>query len=399
MKRSTKSSAWLTVLAGVVGPLSGFLLGGCGGNGSPLSIAGITQGGASRQYVGSEKCKTCHPQAYADEQNMGHPYKLNKVTNGVRPTFPSQVKSMIPNPPGGKSWNDISYVIGGYGWKARFIDQQGYIITGSSVQYNLENRTWSAYETATPEGTKPYDCGACHTTGWVATGAAGPHQDNLPGMYGTWSEPGVRCEACHGGGSVHVVTQSRADINLGDGKTECAGCHNRSANLPIEASGGFIQHHEQWEELSAAGHSALKCTDCHDPHQGPHYEGAQPGALVRQCSDCHPRQASANNHLAGLACEDCHMPKASKSAIKINDFQADLHTHLFAINTNPVGKNGPGGFLTADGKFVDTSSGKGAVTLDLVCYGCHTDPLTSTGGGGSQRTLAELSAKATGIHD
>jgi hypothetical protein len=39
------------------------------------------------------------------------------------------------------------------------------------------------------------------------------------------------------------------------------------------------------------------------------------------------------------------------------------------------------------------------VTLDFTCYQCHTDPVTLTGGGQSQKTLAELSAKATGIHN
>ena len=38
------------------------------------------------------------------------------------------------------------------------------------------------------------------------------------------------------------------------------------------------------------------------------------------------------------------------------------------------------------------------VTLDFVCYQCHQDPVTGTGGTASERTLAELSARADGIH-
>ena len=54
---------------------------------------------------------------------------------------------------------------------------------------------------------KPYDCGACHTTGWVADtdadtdGTLADNQDGLPGIHGTWAAPGIHCEACHGPGA------------------------------------------------------------------------------------------------------------------------------------------------------------------------------------------------------
>ncbi len=35
------------------------------------------------------------------------------------------------------TWDDVSYVIGGYFWKARFVDMAGAIVTGSNVQYNF----------------------------------------------------------------------------------------------------------------------------------------------------------------------------------------------------------------------------------------------------------------------
>ena len=38
------------------------------------------------------------------------------------------------------------------------------------------------------------------------------------------------------------------------------------------------------------------------------------------------------------------------------------------------------------------------VTLDFACYQCHTDPITLEGGGFSQKSLGDLSVKATGIH-
>ena len=62
-------------------------------------------------------------------------------------------------------------------------------------QYNLANphleakADWSGYDAAKAPR-KPYTCGSCHTTGWVATGADGPHQDGFPGIHGTWVATG-----------------------------------------------------------------------------------------------------------------------------------------------------------------------------------------------------------------
>jgi len=46
----------------------------------------------------------------------------------------------VTTPPEGYTWDDITYVIGGYNWKARFIGTEGYIITGdedATSQYNF----------------------------------------------------------------------------------------------------------------------------------------------------------------------------------------------------------------------------------------------------------------------
>ena len=77
-------------------------------------------------YVGAEACQICHEETYESFMKTGHPYKLNKVENGERPDYPF---SKVSDPPEGYTWDDILYVIGGYGWKARFIDKEGYIVS------------------------------------------------------------------------------------------------------------------------------------------------------------------------------------------------------------------------------------------------------------------------------
>lgn len=180
---------------------------------------------------------------------------------------------------------EVVAVIGGYGWMAKFMDQDGYVATGGvykkysqgarvavDTQYNFENTlldldaAWVPYEAASAEPL-PFDCGACHTTGYTAAGepaAAGyagsescklchntthpeiltsfpetGHQHALTavsgqapdmpftdipaapetfrfgttGMYdvsalagidGQWVEAGIGCEACHGPSLAHV---------------------------------------------------------------------------------------------------------------------------------------------------------------------------------------------------
>lgn len=358
---------------------------------------------SARGYVTSTICKDCHSTQYDELFDSGHPYKLNKVVGGVAPTYPH---SSVPDPPTNFQWSDITYVIGGYGWKARFLNDSGFIITdgidGVNAQYNLPRSDlggglpaeWTSYH-ATDTERKPYDCGACHTTGWQTTAEnGGINQDGLPGIAGTWEETGITCEQCHGAGENHVVTQQTADITIDESSELCGSCHFRDVNHNILAKGGFIRHHEQYDELISAGHSPRKCVDCHEPHIGTRYGNAAAGGFVTTCESCHASKTS-NSHVTSIDCVQCHMPRASKSARKVHSYEGDVRTHIFAINSSAVPKDSM--------FFVDQTSGnthtRPWVTLDFVCYQCHTDPNTGEGGGGSSKTLTELSAKATGIHN
>ena len=103
------------------------------------------------QFIGSEACAECHQETYDVFMRSGHPYKLNRVVDGQPPEYPF---TEVVDVPEGYTWDDISYVIGGYNWKARFIDKDGFIITGdenATTQYNFYNEeldmgdSWVAY--------------------------------------------------------------------------------------------------------------------------------------------------------------------------------------------------------------------------------------------------------------
>jgi len=314
-----------------------------------------TPAAKAASYVGSDQCFRCHMEQYNFWQASGHPWKLRKVAKAR--------SAKLPLPPG-YSWDEISYVIGGATKKARFIDLEGYIITAAKdgseakTQYNIQDGSWSFYHKGEK---KPYKCGPCHMTAYSPEG----HQDGRPGMIGTWMEDGIGCEECHGPGSDHIRKPEKGNIVVDSSAKACGKCHHRASMGPQPpAKGGFIRHHEQYNELLAGPHKDLDCTECHDPHKR--------AILVKtECASCHEdvaKKFEKNIHAkAGKACIDCHMPKATKSAIKTGKYEGDVRTHIFKINTDPQA----GMFKKVEIKGKKLTVAKGFVTLDYVCLGCH----------------------------
>ncbi|MCL4459420.1 MAG: cytochrome c3 family protein [Chloroflexi bacterium] len=315
---------------------------------APSEGTAVSAATKATKYVGSEACAKCHAKKYNNFRVAGHGYKLRTAADAMKAPLPL---------PEGYTWDDISYVIGGYKWKARYMDKQGYIITTAAGkpgknQYNMMTGTWVDYH---PGEMKKYDCGRCHTTGYSSEG----HQDGLPGIVGTWAFPGVQCEACHGPGGDHIA--GKAKMVVDESAALCGKCHIRGKATEIPASGGFIRHHEQYNEFLASPHRALSCVACHSPHKKAEF------SIEAACSTCHSGANAAftgsQMQKVGVTCTDCHMPKASKSAVKFGPYEGDVMTHLFEINIDPKAK-----MFTDDGNLA-----KGYLTLDFACLQCHKD--------------------------
>ncbi len=360
----------------------------------PADLASAQEAPFGAEYVGTETCAECHTEIAEVFMKSGHAYKLNPVAGGQPPEYPF---TELPELPEGYTWDDISYVIGGYNWKARFMNQDGYIITdepGKSGneeylnQYNFANPNvgteagWTTYHSG--EENKPYDCGSCHTTGYDPTG-----ENELPGIVGTWAEPGVRCEECHGPGSLHVANPRGVRMVVDRDSELCGACHIRGAPEAVNASGGFIRHHEQYEELFQSKHAVINCVQCHDPHVGVvQLRQAGEQTTRTQCQNCHFENAKYQNsevHPAlGVECIDCHMPRIVKSAVgDAEKFTGDIRTHLMAIDPDQVGQ------FTEDG-----SEALSQISLDFACRHCHVD-----GGKATPKTDEELIERATGYHN
>ncbi|MCA9932589.1 MAG: hypothetical protein KC415_01605 [Anaerolineales bacterium] len=340
-------------------------------------------------FVGSEACAECHQDIYDVFMLSGHPWKLTKVEGGEAPDYPF---TEVPGPPEGYTWDDILYVIGGYNWKARFIDQDGYIITGdnedAATQYNFYNEDvdlgdeWVGYHAG--EENLPYDCGSCHTTGYVPSG----NQDGLPGLVGTWAYDGIQCEECHGPGSAHVDHPLSFNMLLDRDSQACGACHVRGDSEEVNASDGFIQHHEQYEELFQSKHITIDCVICHDPHTGVvQLRRADEQTTRVQCENCHFEEEAVQNverHVRlGVDCIDCHMPRLTKSAVGDSErFTGDIRTHLMAIDPMQIGQ------FSEDGTVALSQ-----LSLDFACRSCHV-----SGGFAPVMTDEDLIVAAVGYH-
>ena len=345
---------------------------------------------SSQTYIGSDRCGSCHAEEYEKFSLSGHPYKLTKIENGQIPSFPyDEITGGVASPPAGYEWDDVSYVIGGYGWKARFIDNDGYIITGnedSTTQFNYANdvvgteEEWVAYHAGEE---KPYDCGSCHTTGYSPIG----HQDGLEGIIGTWAFPGIQCEECHGPGSLHAEDPQGVRMTLDRSSQLCGDCHIRGNPALIDASGGFVKHHEQYEEMFNSKHVSITCITCHDPHASSVFvdEQVNPSKGIRQqCETCHWQAEFQNNRLhLGVDCVDCHMPLMAKSAVaNLEIFTGDIRSHIFSINPDPTAAQ-----FTDDGALSSPF-----ITLEYACKHCH------NGEWAVDRDLDSLATVAKGYH-
>jgi len=362
------------------------------GPGGPQGPAGPPGEDASvrMEYVGDQKCGQCHEDAYAGYRLSGHPHNLTEIADGEAPEFPyDQETGGLRRPPDGFDWADISYVIGGYAWKALFVDQDGYVITGSEgdgSQWNYGNDRagldagWTSYH----EGEEiVMDCGACHSTGYRAEG----HQDDREGIIGSWEFAGVQCEACHGPGSLHASDPYAQRMVLDRSNQLCGTCHSRGNPAQIDAEAGFTVQNVQYDQLFNSKHFALQCITCHDPHSSSVYVDDQrnPNEGIRQvCESCHWQQEYQNSERhRGLNCIDCHMPPSGQSGwASLELHVGDLSSHIFSINTDP---NAPQ--FNEDGTL-----SMSYLTLPYTCGHCHNDAFATA------KTLEELQGRAEGYH-
>lgn len=354
-----------------------------------------TNGGAD--FVGAAACGACHASIGESHRIHGHAQILKPI-QGQPPLYPDGAgQAGVPNPPDGYEWSDIAFVIGGYLRKANFIDLQGRILTTGAhrvpAQWNLDqpvNGTIAGFVDFESSATDDLDydpsCFTCHTTGSRPQDPAAPEfEDNRPGIAGTWAEPGVQCEACHGPGSNHVPHPERRDLFVDVSASACGTCHSRNEeSAVISAADGYVESYQQHAELLASGgHAAFDCTLCHDPHVSSRFD--QTNGIRNGCSTCHSDKNLALHegftfvrdvYLESLSCESCHMTFAVRGVTAAGEDivgpvarMGDARTHIFRVNPSATRFTQ---MFTPDMTAVsEDSEGRAAVSLDFVCLRCH----------------------------
>ena len=398
-------SIWLTACARTAGPPGPAGPAGPAGPEGPQGPPGAQPAPESAnpvsptpaEYVGDQVCAGCHPDIYTNYWKSGHPWALNPVVEEKAPIYPFTEIGSLPK---GYSWSDVSYVIGGYNWKALFVNKDGYIITDALNQtgdteflnqWNFENELvgkkagWVGYKSG--EENVLFTCAECHTTGYAPTG----NQDGMPGLVGTWSENGVRCEACHAPGSQHVSDPQNIDMPITRSSDLCAKCHSNADLETVDAVDPASLPHPPAEAIYRGKHMVLDCVDCHDPHSGVVQMRAQNLATTHTaCAECHYKEASYQNNVShtrmNMACSECHMPRIVKAAWGDPDrFLGDIHSHQVAIDPSRFDQMvSTGGTET----YVLAPTG-----LNYACQQCHASSRALI------RTEEELQAAAKGYHN
>ncbi|PKG74580.1 hypothetical protein CXF86_12105 [Shewanella sp. GutCb] len=343
-------------------------------------------------YVGSASCASCHSGKHESFVKTGHNFKIMKNPGNDAPVFPytpattiigaiDLLVDSVPNNVLGAptSYDEVTYTVGGYGWKMRWLDKDGYIVTGKDVQYNIRN---SAGELNIPDNhpgdadvmgnykdtefNVQYSCGNCHTTGWKrTTDVAGGdtrsplRQDDLPGMNGTFAEQGVQCESCHGAGSFHVKSPSKDNItkiavaritddflaeDMAYGKAvTCAECHTRDGEKDypsfvshyneafpdgskvggrIISKGGLSKHHQTADEMLGV------VPEDYGTYKAGDEIGPKSGMACTSCHDSHKSTLNADSadglHTGAVKeCTACH--NATEGPLKTKEFAQNTH--------------------------------------------------------------------------
>ncbi len=209
--------------------------------------------GGTPTYLTSTTCVNCHKAKYDNWSNTLHRVMLT-------PKDKAQAMN-IPEPWVG--WSNISYVVVTK-FQFIYINTAGYFLSVNDT-YNTETKAWETTESGKPYGT----CGQCHTTGWNAN----LRNSSLPGINGTFSEPGIACERCHGpaGNGHQVVVNYSGSL--------CTQCHSGS------------HHGTGWENSE---------------HAPPPYENGTSCMFCHSSFDQYKNQGATIANATGVSCGVCH---------------------------------------------------------------------------------------------
>ncbi len=312
---------------------------------------------AADTFVGSQSCRPCHEQQHRAQSASGHARTLNSVgAHSLAEKFTSvpeslrrgrflfsmerndrgqSVKIANRDAAGEELEVPLDWAFGSGTHGVTFVSRIG---TNTFLEHAFTYYSHAGTFDLTPghdrlpAGTRMEaagqtfnlsaisSCFQCHSTGPVSSS---------PARGIAVSEPGVRCEACHGPGSGHIATPSSKSIRNPKSLppeevlTLCGRCHRPPDGR--EAVNDFanpwnVRHQPPYLEQSKCFRASgkLTCFTCHSPHEPLQRGGA--AYYSERCLGCHSGAAASLkpaplcNAEPGRDCIRCHMPVVSANA-------------------------------------------------------------------------------------
>ncbi len=322
-------------------------------------------------YIGSEKCGDCHLEKYEAWKKTPHARMIRNPQ-----TDKTAIIADFSNSPPFRI-DEVKYTIGNH-WTQRFISERKGKLYVRSPIWSIQEEKWNTKYWKDMAWLKY--CAGCHTTGYSPVGG------------GEYSEVGISCEACHGPGKKHALTEDPALIVnpqklYDDPKTRsrkdmiCEGCHTTGHDptgefkfpvgfLPGEnlqdyyigllpkpgqddstfrGDNSYEDRHNQFMFVQKSFFKAqgITCDICKNfrAQKMEENEGGKKKEFLTPsefCMTCHQRDLKRTDlHIAHLIdevnCHDCHQPELApdKKRYSIHDhkfmFLAPKYKTAFAV--------------------------------------------------------------------
>lgn len=307
---------------------------------------------ANAQFVGSQACQPCHADKFAAQAKSAHARALKPAEPGARGQWAFGA--------GQKATTWVSQT------SDQAVVEHGLSLYTSTKLLGLtpghDTSADTVYRTFDPVGTA-LRCFRCHSTGPVNLGANYKVQP---------TEPGIRCEACHGPGANHVNAggglgsiQNPKKLNPTELNELCGACHRQASSLDDDtdwSNAWNLRHQPSYLHRAACFRNSpgtskepMSCLTCHDPHE-PIRKGT--AYYDAKCGTCHPKVTHKTNltTAAQKSCVGCHMPSVatSKTLSFVNHWigiydqpgpkLAPTRRATKALKPSPVVVNLPAGF-------------------------------------------------------
>jgi len=333
---------------------------------SLLLFSSAVHAAAEAGYIGSERCGSCHQQAYDNWQQSHHKQAMKPATSefvlgdfnnptfehfGVRSEFSivdGQYKVRTDNTDGEMEQFTIAYTFG-------FYPLQQYLIAFDDGRYQTLSIAWDSRPEAEggqrwfhlyPDEAIPHDdplhwtgafqnwnsrCASCHSTDLRKN-----YSQETDSYQTEWSEVTVGCEACHGPGSEHLawaegdrssadvgLAVSLADNGLWQATEDSPTMKNSSDARPqrqLSACGGC---HSRRQEIAHA-EAGIDFLDKFSPtllREGLYF----PDGQIEDEVYVYGSFLQSKMHGEGVVCSNCHQPHSLKLRAEGNALCSQCH--------------------------------------------------------------------------